>query len=484
MNSAFTPHYISTRGTPDAARPANFKDALLGGMAPDGGLYVPAQMADISPQLDELSALSYPALAYEILQPFIGDAIADDDLRAMLKETYKAPIFHHPDIAPLIQLDENLWLLELFHGPTLSFKDYALQLLGRLFDYVLKQRGARMTIVGATSGDTGSAAIEACRHCDNIDIIILHPHNRTSPIQRAQMTSTGADNVHNIALEGTFDDCQNLVKAMFADHDFARQIKLSAVNSINWARIMAQIVYYVSSSLSLGGHKGRPVSYSVPTGNFGNVYAGYCARKSGAPLDQLGISTNRNDILTRFFESGTMRKDGVQKSLSPSMDIEISSNFERYLFDLCGRDPDAVAARMTDFREKGAFSVSQNLFEKAKQDFHALRCDDAQTLEAMRHCYQKTGHIIDPHSAVALHGALEMQAREEASRGGSDMPMVALACAHPAKFPDAVQKALGRAPEIPERLQDVMEREETFDILLDDYQRVCAYVRERSRASS
>ena len=324
-------HYISTRG---GVSPQSFTNVLLQGLAPDGGLYIPEKWPELNAdELQNMAGLPYADVAHKVISKFVGDDIAPATMKKILSEVYEGE-FSHSCVAPLVQISPNVWVMELFHGPTLAFKDYALQLLGRLFDHVLEQRGERVTIVGATSGDTGSAAIEACKGCKNIDIFILHPEGRTSEVQRRQMTTIDAPNVHNIALKGTFDDCQNMVKAMFNDKNFRQDINLSAVNSINWARIMAQIVYYVTASLALGGPQ-RKVSFAVPTGNFGNVYAAYAARQMGLPIQRLVIGSNRNDILTRFFETGTMKTTAVEPSLSPSMDIQISSNFERYLCDFC-----------------------------------------------------------------------------------------------------------------------------------------------------
>lgn len=459
--------YISTRG--DAA-PKSFTDVLLSGMAPDGGLYVPTEW----PQLDltALEGKSYPEIAFTVLQPFVGGDIPDDDLRTLITETYENN-FTHIAAAPLVQMGPDAWVMELFHGPTIAFKDYALQLLGRLFDYVLEKRGERITIVGATSGDTGSAAIEGCRDCANIDIFILHPSGRTSEVQRRQMTTIDSANVFNVALEGTFDDCQDAVKAMFADEPFRSEINLSAVNSINWARIAAQIVYYVAAGLSLGAAQGRKISFAVPTGNFGNVYAAYCAKQMGLPIERLVIGSNRNDILTRFFENGEMKKDGVEPSLSPSMDIQISSNFERFLFDLLGRDAGQLRAKMESFRQSGSYDLPPALMEEARALFSAHRCSDEQTLAMMAACYRETKMLIDPHTAVGVHAAL-------ADRGGfaGKTPIVALACAHPAKFPDAVEKATGIRPPLPPHLADLYDRKEKMKVLANDLPALQTYIKE------
>jgi threonine synthase len=468
--------YISTRGhgTPKSSvegnQPRSFEDVLLAGLAPDGGLYVPESLPALDLKMLERSAgLPYAAIAAQVMLPFIGTSIDHKDFIRILKETYEGGVFAHACVTPLVQVSPNIWLMEHFHGPTLAFKDVALQLLGRLFDRVLQKRKERVTIVGATSGDTGSAAIEACKGCKNIDIFILHPKDRVSDVQRRQMTTVKADNVFNIAVEGNFDDCQNLVKAMFADTAFREGMKLSAINSINWARIMAQIVYYVTTSLALGGPK-REVSFSVPTGNFGNIFAAYAARHMGVPIHRLIISTNRNDILTRFFETGEMKMDHVDASLSPSMDIQISSNFERYLFDLLGRDPLALTGLMREFKTNGKFKLSDEHITKARQEFSAHRCNDEDTLKVMRDCYEETGIIIDPHTAVGLSGALALN-------DNPSVPVINLACAHPSKVPDAVEKAIGKRPPLPERMGDLMVRPEFFTPLPNNLGKIEDYIK-------
>lgn len=457
--------YISTRG---GGQQQTFTDVLLQGLAPDGGLFIPQEW----PQLDVtgLTGVPYADVAHAVTMPFIGDDIESDTVKKILKETYGAS-FSHASVAPLVQIGPNVWVLELFHGPTLAFKDYALQFLGRMFDHILEQKGERVTIVGATSGDTGSAAIEACKGCKNIDIFILHPEGRTSEVQRRQMTTIDAPNVHNIALKGTFDDCQNMVKAMFGDEKFRGNMRLSAVNSINWARIMAQIVYYVTASIALGAAN-RKVSFAVPTGNFGNVYAAYAARQMGLKVDHLVIGSNRNDILTRFFETGTMKAETVEPSLSPSMDIQISSNFERYLCDLLDRDTKSISKLMTSFKETGTFSIGADYMAKARAEFDAFKCTDEQTTKMMATCYKETGYILDPHTAVGMFAG--MQIRQE-----PDVPMVALACAHPAKFPDAVEKAIGIRPELPAHLADLYDRKEHLTVLENDLAKTQEFIKEK-----
>ncbi len=458
--------YSSTRG---GETRKSFTDVMLSGMASDGGLFIPDHWPDLPREvLARISGSPYADVAAAVMAPFIDDQISPSAFEKIVSRTYSQG-FNHSAVAPLVQIGPNAWIMELFHGPTLAFKDYALQLLGGLFDHVLEQRGQRVTIVGATSGDTGSAAIEACRNCKNIDIFILHPKGRTSDVQRRQMTTVDAPNVFNIAIEGSFDDCQNMVKAMFADRAFQSEINLSAVNSINWARVMAQTVYYVTAALALGGPE-RRVSFAVPTGNFGNVYAAYAAKQMGLPIQNLIIGSNRNDILTRFFETGVMKASGVEPSLSPSMDIQISSNFERYLCDLMGRDRRSVATLMQSFKEHGSFTLSDALLEKANRDFHARRCDDTQTKEMMAACYAETGYLIDPHTAVGLHAAWQI-------KQDPALPIIALACAHPAKFPDAVKAATGITPPLPEHLADLFERKEHVTILKNDLKSVQDFVK-------
>lgn len=457
--------YISTRGGGD---PLSFEDVLLAGLAPDGGLYVPQTWPQID--LEILRGKSYIEIAYAVMYPFVEGIIESDDFKEILKETYGPNTFRSEQVVPLHHLKDNIHVMEQFHGPTIAFKDVALQLLGRLFDHVLKKKGERITIVGATSGDTGSAAIEGCVACDNIDIFILHPKGRVSDVQRKQMTTIHAENVYNIALDGTFDDCQNMVKAMFNDADFRNRVNLSAVNSINWARIMAQIVYYFATSLKFD----EPCSFVVPTGNFGNVFAAYCARQMGLPIKKLCVASNQNDILTRFFESGEMKIEGAHKTLSPSMDIQISSNFERYLFDLMDRDADRLAHLMTVFKEDGDIAVSATHLEKARSQFDAVRTDDVQTLDLIKEVYEETGYVLDPHTAVGMTGAKALE--------GDGNPVILLATAHPSKFPDAVEKAMGIRPTLPEHLIDLFDREEKMIDQPNDLKIVQNFVLDNTRA--
>jgi len=454
--------YVSTRGQAPELR---FNDVLLAGLATDGGLYVPAEY----PPLPELPLGGYAELAHAVMQPYIGNEIDSAALLAMCREAYGT--FRHPATVPLVQIDTDEWIMELFHGPTLAFKDVALQLVGRLFDHVLAQRGERLMIVGATSGDTGSAAIDGVKRCDNVDIVILYPQGRVSDVQRKQMTTVDAPNVHTVAIDGTFDDCQDLVKAMFNDAAFRTELNLSAVNSINWARVMAQVVYYVAAIDALGG---QPVCFSVPTGNFGNVLAGWIAGEMGAEVDSLIVGSNTNDILTRFFDSQSMVASGVVPTLSPSMDIQVSSNFERLLFEMNDRDGGATAEQMSQFRSTGRMGVEPDQYARwIAPSFRAARCDDHGTLATMRDVYEATGMLIDPHTAVGVSATRQRKA--------PGVPVVTLATAHPAKFPDAVERATGVRPTRPEHLADLFSRPERTHPLPNDLAAVQSYVRSVAR---
>ena len=453
--------YISTRG---GCEPKSFEDVILTGLAPDGGLFVPEKLPHFSKdEIASWAGLSYEELALKIMTPFVDGAIPQDDLKQLIDTSYAT--FRHGAIAPLIQTGHNEWILELFHGPTLAFKDFALQFLGNLLDYTLEKRNQKVVIMGATSGDTGSAAIEGCRHCKNVDMFILHPHKRVSDVQRRQMTTVMADNIHNLALEGNFDDCQNMVKDSFADQSFlpdGRQ--LVAVNSINWARIMAQIVYYFWASLSLGGPE-RKVSFSVPTGNFGDIFAGYLAHKMGLPIEQLVIATNQNDILHRCISENDHSTRPLEQSLAPSMDIMISSNFERLLFDLYGRDGDAIAGLMKDAKA-GHMNLSDTALVEARKLFSSYRCDDEGMLKIISDVNRDCDYLLDPHTAIGLEAARQC-------RRNLETPMVTLATAHPAKFPDAVKKAgYPHDPELPPHMADLFEREERFTVLANDKEAV------------
>ncbi len=466
--------YISTRG---AAPALAFDDVLLAGLARDGGLYVPESWPRLTTgELRAMAGLDYPELAARVMRPFVGGRVEDDAFARIVRDAYAD--FGHSAVAPLKQLDGRTWLMELFHGPTLAFKDMALQLLGRLYDHVLRQRGERVTIVGATSGDTGSAAIEAFRDRATADIFILHPQGRVSEVQRRQMTTVLAPNVFNIAIEGTFDDCQDLVKAMFNDHRFRDELNLSAVNSINWARVMAQTVYYVAAAVALGAPD-RAVSFAVPTGNFGNVYAGYAARAMGLPIERLIVGSNHNDILTRFFASGRMAIDAVQPSLSPSMDIQVSSNVERLLFDLYDRDGPALAQAMASFRRNGQLAVGEERWKAARAVFDGYRFDDDETLQAIAGLHRQTGELVDPHSAIGVAAAHSAEHAGERTAERGVVPVVALATAHPAKFPDAVERATGHRPALPSHLADLLQRSERVEALPNDLRTVEGYVRSR-----
>ncbi|WOJ96257.1 threonine synthase [Congregibacter brevis] len=459
--------YISTRGT---APTLSFEEVLLTGLASDGGLYVPESLPSFTvSELEEMASLDYPSLAHRILLPFVEGAFESEELQSIIDETYA--VFRHSAVAPLVQLDHNQWVLELFHGPTLAFKDFALQLLGRLLDTILKRRGEKVVIMGATSGDTGSAAIAGCQRCDNIDIFILHPHQRVSEVQRRQMTTLSGPTIHNLALEGNFDDCQAMVKASFRDQSFLPDGRsLVAVNSINWARIMAQIVYYFYAGLALGAPH-RAAAYSVPTGNFGDIFAGYLASKMGLPVAQLMIATNRNDVLHRLLTSGDYARQTLEHTLSPSMDISVSSNFERLMFDLYDRDGGAIADLMAAF-DDGDIALSEGAMANARMMFASHRVDDAQTLACISEVWDKTGYLLDPHSAIGYAAALS--AKEKA-----ELPWVTLATAHPAKFPDAIgQASVGTTAHLPLHLAGLFELDEHFDVLTNDIAAVQRFMSE------
>jgi threonine synthase len=466
--------YISTRDPRTAPLTLSFAEALLAGLAEDGGLYVPDRLPDLdAATLGSYAGLPYPEIAARIVSSFAGYSFPAGELQRLTAAAYSR--FRHVAVAPLVQLDQRLWLLELFHGPTLAFKDLALQLVGPLFDAVLARAREHVTIVGATSGDTGSAAIEACRDREAIDIFILYPRDRISEVQRRQMTTVESANAHAIAIDGTFDDCQDLVKALFADTELRQALNLSAVNSINWARIAAQTVYYVAAAVALGA-PGRPISFSVPTGNFGNVYAGHVACRMGLPIDRLVIGTNRNDILARYFATGRMTLAAVEPSLSPSMDIQVSSNFARLLFELKGLDGAAVAEAMQIFRRTGILPADDRAWRAARGLFSAHKVDDTQTMQTIAETHARTGVLIDPHTAVAVASA---QAEIAAGEGGG--PMIALGCAHPAKFPEAVERATGIRPVLPTVLGDLLERPERTTALPYEISAVTRFIRSHAR---
>lgn len=453
--------YVSTRGRAPAL---GFDATLLAGLATDGGLYVP----ETWPDLDRPAAgETYAAAATELMAPYVSPAIDGDRFGELVTDAYAT--FSHPDVCPVLDLGDGLHLLELFWGPTIAFKDVALQLVGRLFDHVLVEHDQRATIVVATSGDTGSAAIEGCVGRHNLDIVVLHPAGRVSDVQRRQMTTVDAPNVHNVAYEGTFDDCQAAVKGLFADLDFRADVGLSAMNSINWARIMAQTVYYATAARTVGG--GDPVSFSVPTGNFGNVFAGWVARRTGTPIQQLVIGSNANDILTRWLATGVMEARGVTHTISPSMDIEVSSNVERLLFEMYDRNASLLVDRMELFADTAHVETGDTHKLSVSEMFDGAAFDDDATRAEIRRTYEESGVIVDPHTAVGIAAA---RARRRPEDG---VPMVCLATAHPAKFPDAVEDAIGIRPELPGHLADLFERPEHYDELPRDLDGLKSYVR-------
>ena len=463
--------YISTRGD---APTLNFEEVLLAGLARDGGLYVPEALPQFTAeQIRAMRGKPYNELAFEVIQPFVSGCVADEDLQRLIDESYAE--FRHGAVAPLLQLDANQWVLELFHGPTLAFKDFALQLLGRLLDHVLERRGEKVVIMGATSGDTGSAAIEGCRRCSNIDIFITYPHGAVSEVQRRQMTTVLGDNIHNLAIEGNFDDCQAMVKASFVAEPFLPEGRsLVAVNSINWARIMAQIVYYFYAAVALGGPD-RPVSFSVPTGNFGDIFAGYLAHRMGLPIEQLVIATNRNDVLHRVLTTGRYARQSLEKSLSPSMDITVSSNFERLIFDLYGRDGARVAELMRTF-DDGAIDLDDRAMETARAIFASYRVSDEDTCTEIARVWADCEYLLDPHTAIGVRAARECLAN-------SATPMVTLATAHPAKFPDAIARSVqGVEAALPTHLSDLFTRPERSTVLANDLNVVQQFMAENVNA--
>lgn len=466
--------YQSTRGeAPDLS----FQDVLLTGLARDGGLYVPKSLPSLTRTAPD--GADYAALAAEVLAEFTGSMPDRAGLLEMTTGAYGG--FAHSAVAPIKQIGPNDWLMELFHGPTLAFKDFALQVLGRLFDHALTARGERVTILGATSGDTGSAAIEGCRGRDAVDIFILFPKGRVSEVQRRQMTTVDDPNVHTIAVDGDFDDCQALVKAAFGDLEFRDRLRLSAVNSINWARVAAQVVYYVHGAMALGGSAVRPVSFSVPSGNFGNVFAGHIARAMGAPIGKLIVGANVNDILHRFVETGSYRKQGVTATMSPSMDIQVASNFERLLFELTGRDGSRVRGLMASLQQSGGFDLPAEALAGIRQGFASARVDEGATLNEIRRIHAETGEVIDPHTAVGTASARIARANGAVA---PETPVISLSTAHPAKFPDAVERAIGLRPALPERMGDLMQLPERSSELPNDLRALQAFISERARVAA
>ncbi|MCE8005860.1 threonine synthase [Aestuariivita sp.] len=456
--------YISTRGT---APKLTFAEAMLTGLARDGGLYVPATIPQMShAEIAALAGQPYEEVAYRVMRPFIGDSFTDDAFRGAVERAYAG--FGHAARAPLKQLNENHFLLELFHGPTLAFKDFAMQLIGQLFGDELTRRGQRVTIVGATSGDTGSAAIEAFRGIEAVDVFILYPHGRVSEVQRRQMTTPSEDNVHALAVDGDFDDCQARLKDMFNDFAFRDAVGLAGVNSINWARVLAQVVYYFSSAVALGAPH-RKVSFAVPTGNFGDIFAGYIARRMGLPIDRLVVATNQNDILHRCLSGHGYHKGETIPSISPSMDIQVSSNFERALFDAYGRDGGAVAQLMEELKS-GGFEVSQGAMQVLQDIYASGRVSEDETKTAIGHWLTATGELLCPHSAIGVRVG-------EALRN-PDIPMITLATAHPAKFPAAVEEASGVHPPLPPRMADLYDRPERVTRIANDLGALETHIRE------
>ncbi|WP_062270317.1 threonine synthase [Endozoicomonas arenosclerae] len=460
--------YISTRGQ---GGEKSFQEVLLAGLAEDGGLYVPAELPQFSlEKIRSLRGLPYNELAFEVIKPFVAGEIPDAKLKEMIDDSYAE--FAHEAVAPLTQLKSQQWVMELFHGPTLAFKDFALQLLGRLLDYVLTEKGERAVVLGATSGDTGSAAIEGCRHSEALDIFILHPYQRVSEVQRRQMTTVLDTNVNNIAVQGNFDDCQAMVKQCFSDQSFLPEnTSLVAVNSINWARIMAQVVYYFHAALELGGPD-REIAFSVPTGNFGDIFAGYIAKGMGLPIGKLVVATNQNDILHRFFQENDYSKQGLEHTLSPSMDIMVSSNFERLLFDILGRDGKALADLMATFESTGKLSVTDDRWQNIRKLFDSSRTDDQSTCEAIKALFDRTEYLADPHTITGIRALEEVKI-------DSSMPKVVLSTAHPVKFPEAVEKAGLESPELPHHMKDLHDREERYDVVDNELNSVKGFIQKR-----
>lgn len=460
--------YISTRGkAPDLS----FEDAMLTGLARDGGLYVPAEVPVMaSGDIAALAGLPYEEIAYRVMRPFVEGSFGDSEFAQIIARAYDG--FGHDARAPLVQLGPNHFLLELFHGPTLAFKDFAMQLIGQLFQAALHKRGQRVTIVGATSGDTGSAAIEAFKGLDAVDLFIMYPHGRVSDVQRRQMTTPDEANVHALAVDGDFDDCQARLKDMFNDFDFRDDVRLAGVNSINWGRVLAQVVYYFSAATALGAPH-RSVSFTVPTGNFGDIFAGYIARKMGLPIDRLVIATNQNDILHRTLQTGAYSKQGVTPSISPSMDIQVSSNFERVLFDAYNRDGAAVAQVMDELGQTGEFKVSQGAIDMLRETFVSGRASEGETSATIKDMLERNSEVLCPHSAVGVKVAEEHLGKE---------PMITLATAHPAKFPAAVQEACGIHPPLPARMADLFDRPERFTRVANDLSALSALIRERIKS--
>ncbi len=457
--------YVSTRGR---APELGFEEAMLTGLARDGGLYVPETIPGMSAgDIAALAGLSYEQTAFRVMRPFIGDAFTDEEFEGIIASAYAG--FGHDARAPLVQLGPNRFLLELFHGPTLAFKDFAMQLTGQLFEAALSRRGGRVTIVGATSGDTGAAAIEAFRGLDAVDVFILYPDGRITGVQRRQMTTPSESNVHALAVDGDFDDCQARLKDMFNDFGFRDDVRLAGVNSINWARVLAQVVYYFFSAVALGAPH-RKISFTVPTGNFGDIFAGYVAKRMGLPVDRLVVATNQNDILHRALSGGEYRTTGVTPSISPSMDIQVSSNFERALFDACGRDGDAVARLMGELESGGGFRIGQGALDVLRKNFDSGRVSEQETMDTIRDFHRRSATVLCPHSAVGVCVA-------DRHRGAS--PVITLATAHPAKFPAAVRDACGQEIPLPPRMADLYDRPERVTGVANDLEALKSLIKER-----
>jgi threonine synthase len=461
--------YVSTRGT---SPPANFIDVLLGGPAPDGGLYLPQTWPQFSQaQIAAFASLPYTEVAYRVMRPFIGDAFGDAEFRADIGAAYAS--FAHKTVAPLVQIAPNRFLLELFHGPTLAFKDVAMQLLGRMFDRALAKQERKATVIVATSGDTGSAAIAALRGLKNVEVVVLHPHKRVSEVQRRQMTTVLDSNVHCIALEGVFDDTQNIVKGLFADAAFAKRTNLTAVNSINFARIMAQCVYYFTAAAALGAGEGRRSAFVVPTGNFGDVFAGEAASRMGLPIERLVVATNANDILERALKGGLYSVGTVAPTYSPSMDIQVASNFERALFESSGRDAPYAASAMAQFGRTKTLTIAPAVLADLQKRYLAARADDSETIAAIAKVYAESKEVIDPHTAAGVVAADKLNQELK-------YPQILLSTAHPAKFPEAVRQAIGKSPELPPHLGDLLVRKERYTVLPNAAEKVAAFVLERT----
>ncbi len=462
--------FISSR---IAAPNLSFSEVVMQGLAEDGGLYVPEFLPNFSENdLSKMRKMDYLDLFFEVTHHFVNREIDDETYKKLIKKSYKN--FSHQAIAPVKQLSHNHFLLELFHGPTLAFKDFALQFLGNLFNHLLEKNSQQIAIIGATSGDTGSAAIEGCKNSKATKIFILHPHNKVSPIQRRQMTCVDSENVFNIALEGNFDDCQSFVKKMFANQDFLKGRKMTAVNSINFARILAQIVYYFYAGLRLGAAEKTPISFSVPSGNFGDIYAGFLAKKMGLNINKLIIATNSNDILARFVNDNDYSKQSMIETISPSMNIQVSSNFERLLFDYhrAAKKENLMPKLMKDFEETGSLKVDEDILKNIQSDFYAVSCDDEKTKKIIKEIYEKCEEIIDPHTATGIFASEEFMKNENYK----DELIVTLATAHPAKFPDAVIQACGKKPQLPNFLSDLESKEEKFTVLKNNLEVVKNFI--------